>query len=77
MRILQTADPNEALLSGYVFNAQAQDRHHRSYPQAEPYALGGPAAVMDTASDAHVIWNPAEDEWTGGFDIHLGVYTRD
>jgi hypothetical protein len=35
------------------------------------HALGGPSAVLAASEDA------AFDEWSGGFDMHLGVYTQD
>ena len=43
---------------------------------AELYALGGPAAVM-AAADKSKATADDEDDWSGGFDIHLGVYTSD
>jgi hypothetical protein len=43
---------------------------------AELYTLGGPAAVM-TAADESKAFADDEDDWSGGFDIHLGVYTSD
>lgn len=36
------------------------------------HALGGPNAVL-AAADRE---GASTDEWSGGFDIHLGVYTR-
>lgn len=43
---------------------------------AHLHALGGVTAVLHAAG-ADEDWNPSEDEHTGGFDVHLGVYTKD
>ena len=43
---------------------------------AELHALGGPAAVM-AAADKSKAAAVDEDDWSGSFDIHLGVYTSD
>ena len=43
---------------------------------AELYALGGLAAVM-AAADKSKATADDEHDWSGGFDIHLGVYTSD
>jgi hypothetical protein len=43
---------------------------------AELLALGGPGAVM-AAADKSKATADDEDDWSGGFDIHLGVYTCD
>ena len=43
---------------------------------AELNALGGPAAVM-AAADKSKAATDDQDDWSGGFDIHLGVYTSD
>ena len=49
-----------------------------SRPQrgAELYTLGDPAAVI-AATDESKSTADDEDDWSGGFDIHLGVYTSD
>ncbi len=39
------------------------------------HALGGPEAVIAAGSAAGD--DAAFDEWSGGFDMHLGVYTHD
>jgi hypothetical protein len=49
---------------------------------AELSALGGPTAVMAVVDKSKVAVDDeavadVEDEWSGGFDIHLGVYTND
>ena len=38
------------------------------------HALGGPDAVIAAAAARD---EAAFDEWSGGFDMHLGVYTQD
>jgi hypothetical protein len=43
---------------------------------AELLALGGAAAVM-AAADKNKAAADDQDDWSGGFDIHLGVYTSD
>jgi hypothetical protein len=44
---------------------------------ASLHALGGLTVVLHAAGADEDEWNPAADENTGGFDIHLGVYTQD
>ena len=38
------------------------------------HALGGPDAVIAAPAARD---EAAFDEWSGGFDMHLGVYTQD
>jgi hypothetical protein len=44
---------------------------------ASLHALGGLSVVLHAAGADEDDWNPSADENTGGFDIHLGVYTQD
>lgn len=76
MRILRPARLEQTSLAAYALNGPSPERTHGSSP-AGLLALGGPAAVLHAAADADDEWNPALDERTGGFDVHLGVYTRD
>ena len=60
------------------FNGPAQDYRSRSKSAgALLNALGGPAAVLESANDEDESWDPSADEETGGFDIHLGVYASE
>jgi len=45
--------------------------------RAELHALGGPTAIMDAAQVTPDSADADPDDWSGGFDIHLGVHTRD
>jgi hypothetical protein len=38
------------------------------------HALGGPAAILAAADRICV---DKTDDWSGGFDLHLGVHTND
>ena len=74
MRILSVpALHQQTSLNGYAL--QAPEGHSAGYGPAKLHALGGPAAVMDAGSATNDA--AAFDEWSSGFDIHLGVYSRD
>jgi hypothetical protein len=65
----------EQQLNGHALQSLTPELHAASYaPEyGKLHALGGPAAVMAAGSagkDAAVF-----DEWSGGFDMHLGVHT--
>jgi hypothetical protein len=63
-------------LNGYALQSLAPEAHAASYDAyAKLHALGGPAAVI-AAVEAKPD-DAAFDDWSGGFDIHLGVYTQD
>ena len=53
--------------------ASSEKRFERG---AELRALGGVAVVLAEA-DKDKTASDDEDDWSGGFDIHLGVYTND
>jgi hypothetical protein len=63
-------------LNGYALQSLTPEVHAASYdPYGKLHALGGPAAVIAAAQAKRD--EAAFDEWSGGFDIHLGVYTQD
>lgn len=63
-------------LNGYALQSLTPEVHAASYDAyGKLHALGGPAAVLAAASAARE--EAAFDEWSGGFDMHLGVYTQD
>jgi hypothetical protein len=63
-------------LNGYALQSLTPEVHAASYDSyGKLHALGGSAAVIAAASAARDL--SAFDEWSGGFDIHLGVYTQD
>jgi hypothetical protein len=63
-------------LNGYALQSLAPEVHAASYDTyGKLHALGGPAAVIAAGSATRD--EEAFDEWSGGFDIHLGVYTQD
>jgi hypothetical protein len=54
-------------LNGYALQSLTPEVHAASYDAyGKLHAIGGPASV-----------EAAFDEWSGGFDMHLGVYTQD
>jgi len=60
-------------LNGYALQSLTPEVPATSYDSyGKLHALGGPKAVLAAERD-----EAAFDEWTGGFDIHLGVYTQD
>ncbi len=62
-------------LNGHALQSLTPEVHAASYDAyGKLYALGGPDAVT-AASAARD--EAAFDEWSGGFDMHLGVYTQD
>jgi hypothetical protein len=64
-----------ASLNGYALQSHTPEAHAASDDAyGKLHVLGGPAAVLAAAS-AHE--EAAFDEWSGGFDMHLGVYTQD
>jgi hypothetical protein len=71
MRVLPPAP--ELQLAAY---APSHERAHAG-STASLHALGGLSVVLHAAGADEDDWNPAADENTGGFDIHLGVYTQD
>jgi hypothetical protein len=73
MRVLPPAPDLHRSLAAY---APTSDRAHAGAP-ASLHALGGLSVVLHAAGADEDDWNPAADEHTGGFDIHLGVYTQD
>jgi hypothetical protein len=70
MRVLPPAP--ELQLAAYT---PSSERAHAA--AASLHALGGLSVVLHAAGADEDDWNPAADENTGGFDIHLGVYTQD
>jgi hypothetical protein len=61
-------------LNGYALQSLTPEVHAASYDAyGKLHALGGPAAVIAAAARDEA----AFDEWSGGFDMHLGVYTQD
>jgi len=63
-------------LNGYALQSLTPEVHAASYDTyGKLYALGGPKAVLAAASADRD--DTVFDEWSGGFDIHLGVYTQD
>jgi hypothetical protein len=59
-------------LNGYALQSLTPEVHAASYDTYDKlHALGGPAAGSATRDEA------AFDDWSGGFDMHLGVYTQD
>lgn len=61
-------------LNGYALQSLTPEVPAASYDTyGKLHALGGPKAVMASAARDEA----AFDEWSGGFDIHLGVYTQD
>jgi hypothetical protein len=62
-------------LNGYALQSLAPEVHAASYDAyGKLHALGGPDAVIAAATARD---EAAFDEWSGGFDMHLGVYTQD
>jgi hypothetical protein len=79
MRTYPLAPVEHASLNGAALPGPA--RAGRAVPyatvRAALHVLGGPAAVLVAAADRH---HPAPadlDDWSGSFDIHLGVYASD
>jgi hypothetical protein len=63
-------------LNGYALQSLTPEVHAASYDTyGKLHALGGPAAVIAAAQARRD--EAAFDEWSGGFDMHLGVYTQD
>jgi hypothetical protein len=63
-------------LNGYALQSLTPEVHAASYDAyGKLHALGGPAAVIAEGSATRD--EAAFDEWSGGFDMHLGVYTQD
>ena len=73
MRVPPPAPGTQTSLAVY---APSSDRAHAG-ASASLHALGGLTVVLHAAGADEDDWNPAADEHTGGFDIHLGVYTQD
>ncbi len=62
-------------LNGYALQSLTPEVHAASYDTyGKLHALGGPNAVLAAADRRD---EASFDEWSGGFDIHLGVYTQD
>jgi hypothetical protein len=63
-------------LNGYALQSLTPEVHAASYDTyGKLHALGGPNAVLAAVSSHRD--EASFDEWSGGFDIHLGVYTQD
>jgi hypothetical protein len=63
-------------LNGHALQSLTPEVHAASYDTyGKLHALGGPDAVIAAAAAARD--EAAFDEWSGGFDMHLGVYTQD
>jgi hypothetical protein len=63
-------------LNSYALQSLTPKVHAASYdPYGKLHALGGSAAVIAAGSATRD--EEAFDEWSGSFDIHLGVYTQD
>jgi len=61
-------------LNGNALQSLTPEVHATSYDSyGKLHALGGPKAVLAAAERDEA----SLDEWSGGFDIHLGVYTQD
>ncbi len=80
MRTYALAPVEQGSLNGTALPGLALEG--RTFPRAtfraELHALGGPAAVMHAGEAAQDLSSPADlDDWSGGFDIHLGVYASD
>ena len=61
-------------LNGCALQSLTPEVHAASYDSyGKLHALGGPKAVLAAAERDEASF----DEWSGGFDIHLGVYTQD
>jgi hypothetical protein len=61
-------------LNGYAL--QSSEVRPASYDTyGKLHALGGSAVVIAAAQAKRD--EAAFDEWSGGFDMHLGVYTQD
>jgi hypothetical protein len=73
MRVLPPAP--ELQLAAYA--PSSERAHATATASASLHALGGLPVVLHAAGADDDDWNPAADEHTGGFDIHLGVYTQD
>ena len=73
MRVLP---PAPDLQSRLPLTRRVSERAHAG-ASASLHALGGLTVVLHAAGADEDDWNPAADENTGGFDIHLGVYTQD
>ena len=73
MRVLPPAPDLQRSLAAY---APSGERAHVG-ASASLHALGGLTVVLHAAGADEDDWNPSADENTGGFDIHLGVYTQD
>jgi hypothetical protein len=71
------ADPERMTLESELRPTSSEKRFERG---AQLRALGGVAAVMAAAekiADRGEAVADEEDDWSGSFDIHLGVYTQD
>jgi hypothetical protein len=63
-------------LNGYALQSLTPEVHPASYDTyGKLHALGGSAVVIAAAQAKRD--EAAFDEWLGGFDMHLGVYTQD
>jgi hypothetical protein len=74
-RVPVTHEENLALAADAPPNPAAITAERR-LRGAELYTLGGPAAVI-AATDESKSTADDQEHWSGGFDIHLGVYTSD
>jgi hypothetical protein len=62
-------------LNGYALQSLTPEVHAASYDTyGKLHALGGPGAVIAAQAKRD---EAVFEEWSGGFDIHLGVYTQD
>ena len=74
---LPIAQPERMTLATELPPSSSERRIERG---AELAALGGLMAVMAAADKSKADADGEEDDeddWSGGFDIHLGVYTSD
>jgi hypothetical protein len=69
MRTLLLAPDDRLALAAYAPPLRAEREADRG---ALLQALGGPAAIMAAADRL-----ADSDDWSGGFDLHLGVHTND
>jgi hypothetical protein len=75
-RVPVTHEERLAIAAAAPLISDAITAERRPQRGAELYTLGGPAAVI-AATDESKSTADDQDDWSGGFDIHLGVYTSD
>jgi hypothetical protein len=71
MTVLLTPYDDRLALAAYAPPLRAERQSDRG---ALLHALGGPAAIIAAADKFPSV---EADDWSGGFDLHLGVHTND